>query len=268
MTVEDSSNSSRKLPDRILTRWTLTVLCLQDGCLLSTLLPLRHQPESSSEGRQTGWLLDYLKGRQDAGIQQCTHTIETSGKWKEAGYVWRNKELSMILPPYEAKLWIRKPFKVFRAEKDAVGAGCLKRENKDRHNITREHSDSRSNPGAHDTRLYPAPPASLQTSLHCPVLASPGCCLDAHVYIIVISSLHVHHFAFKSNVKQNWFPNLSSSFALYCKPLNLISGYHHTINYIHLKMDFSKGSFLTLYISTWPKSMILITALHTWPSAC
>lgn len=104
--------------------------------------------ESSSEGRQTGVApLDYLKGRQDAGIQQCTHTIETSEKWKEAGYVWRNKELSMILPPYEAKLWVRKPFKVFRAEKDAVGAGCLKRRTKTPQPQFREHSDGRSNPG-------------------------------------------------------------------------------------------------------------------------
>ena len=41
--MEDTWNSSRKLTDRILTSWTLTVLCLQDGCLLSSLLPLHHQ---------------------------------------------------------------------------------------------------------------------------------------------------------------------------------------------------------------------------------
>ena len=58
--------------------------------------------ESSSEGRQMGVApLDYLKGRQDAGTQQCTHTTERSEKWKEACYVWGNKELSMILPAYE-----------------------------------------------------------------------------------------------------------------------------------------------------------------------
>lgn len=138
----------------------------------------------------------------------------------------------------------KKALQSLQSRKRCCRSWLFEKENKDRHNINSENIQTVGQILVlKDTRLYPVPPASLQTSLHCPVLASPGCCLDAHVYIIVTSSLHIHHFVLNQTWNKNWFPNLSSSFVLYCKPLNLISGYHHTINYIHLKIDFSKGLF-------------------------
>lgn len=152
----------------------------------------------------------------------------------------KKKTLSTILPPYEAKLWITKPFNFFRAEKDADKASFLKRTKTAKASI-REHSDSRSNPGAQgQSALSPVSSASSQTGLHCSVFSSPGCRLDTNFHIIIILSLHVHRFILNQTWNKTWFTNLLS-FILDCKSLNLISGYHHTINYINLKIDFSTG---------------------------
>ena len=139
-------------------------------------------------------------------------------------------------------------------------------ENKDRHNLDCENIQTVGQIlMPKDTQLSLVSPASLKKSLHRPDLSSPGCDLDTNFYIIILS-LNVHHF--KSNVKQKLIsqPFILPHFILQTSKSPFRLSPHDKL---HTPENwFFQRSSLTLYVSTWPKSMILITALHTWPTAC
>ena len=132
----------------------------------------------------------------------------------------------------------------------------------------REHSDSRSNPGAQGH--------SALSRLSC-ITADEPSLPSSRFSRLSLRRQRLHHcyfipsrspLRFKSNVKQKLIsqPFIFPHFILQTSKSHFRLSPHDKL---HTSENwFFQRSFLTLYVSTWPKSMILITALHTWPSAC
>ena len=194
VTVEDTWNSSRKLTDRILTSWTLTVLCLQDGCLLSSSLPLHHEWNRQVKEGKWGWLpLTTWRGGKTQEYSNVHTRLKQVKNGKKLVMCEETKSCpwSYLLTRQSCK----KALQSLQSRIRCCRSRLFEKENKDGHNLNSENIQTVSQILVlKDTRLYLVSPTSLQTSLHCPVLSSPGCHLDANLYIIIILSLHVNHF--------------------------------------------------------------------------
>lgn len=191
-----------------------------------------------ANGGGSPWLLEGQARRRNTAMY--THNWK---KWKmERSWLCvRNQRVVHDLTSLWGKVLSKKVLQSFQSRKRCFWSWLFEKENKDRHNLDCMNIQTVGQILVpKDTQLSLVSPASLQKNLHRPVLYSPGRDSDINFYIIILS-LHVHHFVLNQTWNKNWFPNFSSFLILYCKLLNLISGYHHTINYIHLKIDFSKG---------------------------
>lgn len=267
VTVEDTWNSSRKLTDRILTSWTLTVLCLQDGCLLSSLLPLHHQWNRQVKEGKWGCLpLTTLRAHRTQEYSNVHTRLKQVKNGKKL--VMREETKSCPWSYLLMRQSCKKALQSLQSRKRCCQSRLFEKENKDGHNLNSENIQTvRQILVLKDTRLYlvlscitadkPSLPSSLLSRL------SLRCQLLHHYYFIPSRS----PLRFKSNMKQKLIsqPFIFPHFILQTSKSHFRLSPHDKL---HTSENwFFQRSFLTLYVSTWPKSMILITARHTWPIA-
>lgn len=268
VTVEDTSDSYRTLTDRILTRWTLAVLCFQDGCLLSRLLPLHQQWNHRVKEGKWGWL-PLTTWR--AGKRQEHSNVHTQLKEEKNGKKLVMCEETKSCPwsyllMRQSSEW-ESPSKSSEQKKMLSELAVWEGEQRQPRPRLREHSDGRSNPDAQGHSAF--------SRVSCITAEKPSQTSSLLSRLWLRQQLLHHYFipshsplCFKSNVKQKLIsqPFILPHFILQTSKSHFRLSPHDKL---HTPENwFFQRSSLTLYISTWPKSMILITALHTWPRAC